>query len=64
MVVYALEPIDPYSISSTDGQVSDDDVPGLGASSLRMYQGVCVACAWHLDQTRDSATAPVPCLAS
>ena len=39
MVVYALEPVDPYSISSTDGQVSGDDV----TRSLPMYQGLCVA---------------------
>ena len=39
MVVYALEPVDPYGISSTDGQVSGDDVH----RSLRMYQGLCVA---------------------
>lgn len=53
MIVYALEPVDPYSIStSEDGQtVSDDDV----RKSLPMYQGLC---ARHYDQTRDSATAP------
>ena len=39
MVVYALEPVDEYGISSTDGLVSDDDV----TRSLRMYQGLCVA---------------------
>ena len=41
MVVYALEPVDSYGIStnSTDGQVSGDDV----TRSLPMYQGVCVA---------------------
>lgn len=38
MIVYALEPVDPYSIStSEDGQtVSDDDV----RKSLPMYQGL------------------------
>ena len=53
MIVYALEPVDPYSISTLeDGQtVSDDDV----RKSLPMYQGLC---ARHYDQTRDSATAP------
>ena len=55
MVVYALEPVDSYGIStnSTDGQVSGDDV----FFSLPMYQGLC---AWHFDRTRGSATAPVP----
>ena len=38
MVVYALEPVDPYSISSTDGQVSEEDV----LRSPRMYKGLCV----------------------
>ena len=53
MIVYALEPVDPYSIStSEDGQtVSYDDVH----KSLPMYRGLC---ARHYDQTRDSATAP------
>ena len=52
MVVYALEPVDPYSISSTDGQVSEEDV----LRSPRMYKGLCVVLG---SNPRHSATAPV-----
>ena len=49
--VYWLTLFDSYSISSTDGQVSEDDV----LSSLPMYKGLCA----HLGLTRDSARLPL-----
>jgi len=49
--VYCLTLFDSYSISSTDGQVSEDDV----LSSLPMYKGLCA----HLGLTRDRARLPL-----
>lgn len=49
--VYGLTLVDSYSISSTDGRVSKDDV----VSSLPMYQGLCAA---PRSNPRQRATAP------
>ena len=38
-IIYSLEPVDPYAISSKDGWVSSDDV----LFSQPMYQGMCAA---------------------
>ena len=52
--VYFLTLFDSYSISHTDGRVSEHDV----LKSLPMYRGLCA----HLRLTRESARLPLaPC---